>query len=1389
MRLLTTLVASILVVSSGPAAAQSVRVLASEANGVTLQLSLPPFSIVAQEGGRSELRVQDLTAAFDVPGRPGLPYATALIAVPPGAKARAHVVSGAAPETQDVRLSITAKPVFRQGTGGSFVPDREPVAALQDGVWPTSSVEVGEPFTLRRQRLVAVRIMPFRYDESAGRLTVQRSMVVRVDFLGGTPAAAGGPVAADGSWESVLRAGVLNYEQAKGWRAAPMKAVRRSLFAAPGRAAPAGSMASAAFDEDNPEVRVKVDSTGVYELGYASLSTNGYPAGVPISQVSVHRHEFVEGATPSYVTIELPIEVDDRNNDGVFNGTDRIVVFVQSWASRSRASWAQRAWGDAEVVYVTSVNGSGLRIPTRPGWRGTPGLTPLVSYPTTSHWEKNLSYFTFPIDTLNDQFHWTEIALYYYRDDSIHFETNHLDTTHAVTVSALWRGRADTAHYTWAQYRNGGPDFFTIADSLLWSSRGGQMASVTLPGSTLGEGNVNTFRFWGKRYGFQPGVGTNDIDNIGLDWIEATYWRRFRAIRSYLPANSGDATGEIQIQSPGYANNDVRVYDVTDSLQPQRLVVDASHVQKVGNEYTIEFQDSVGTGAPHRYVVFAVPKTVPAANFSAVTRRQLTAVNGDYLLVVPEAFLPAVGPLVTLRQAEGHHVVVAPFESVCDEFNGGRRSSYSIKRFVRYAYDNWNARFLLLLGDGSEDPMNFLGEATRDWIPAQKINGPVGIPFGYEIDVSDPWYVCMGNCDLVATPPAPVLQDLFLGRLPANSLQEAQGMVAKVVAYDNITVDQTWRSKILLSSDDQYSGATFFGGGGSGQTDYCRRPNELVFKNINQTIAGIIKNDAGLQAAQVDTFSLGDILGDIACVNPIPTDTCQCRDLASTRSITHGNVTPLLRNHLNDGRMWWNFQGHANQLVLTHEDLWVDQLSEDDKDDLMNDGKPFLFSAFSCHANAFAGQRQATFGPALGEDMVDMPSRGAIASWASSGYEILPSGSNSHINISWARRMFQNPPHDEFLNQKGARVLLGESIALALADYVPGVQFNANEKGLALSYQLLGDPATQLSIGEPEAAVLANQLPVTDGQPVRLHTQGDTLRLEATLASNVELTQISLQRQDPTGPPVTIPPNAYSLTPAFPDTAASGSGGRRYQLSYAANLLPDSYHYIFHTTDRYGVPGSFDVYFQFLTQLRVDQTVLRDGDIVPAAANLSVKLLSPKPLVPSSDLALFVNGVSQPFTAAPVPGDASGREWVLSWTHTPYPADAYTVRLDVQGASSHFHTFLVGEGGVKVNDLVAFPNPFDDAGTAFSFTLVADSPTDIQIRVFTTAGRLIYERIERGLLGGYHQLPWNGVDAEGSSIANGVYLYKLIAANGEGKAEELGRLVRLRKPRHASTGS
>src|SRR6185369_279690 len=113
---------------------------------------------------------------------------------------------------------------------------------------------------------------------------------------------------------------------------------------------------------------------------------------------------------------------------------------------------------------------------------------------------------------------------------------------------------------------------------------------------------------------------------------------------------------------------------------------------------------------------------------------------------------------------------------------------------------------------------------------------------------------------------------------------------------------------------------------------------------------------------------------------------------------------------------------------------------------------------------------------------------------------------------------------------------------------------------------------------------------------------------------------------------------------------------------------------------------------------------------------------------------------------------------------------------------------VVSGNELRVENPITFPNPFDDdRGTAFSFQLLAGGPVDVQIRVFTTSGRMIYERVERGLTPGYHQLAWDGRDAEGDKLANGTYVYRMLATNGSSKAEHIGRLVKLRKPRRAET--
>jgi hypothetical protein len=472
----------------------------------------------------------------------------------------------------------------------------------------------------------------------------------------------------------------MNYEQARGWRSSPTRASRQARVTS--LEARGQTPLPTSAEDDFPEVRVKLDTTGVYELPYSELSAKGYPTGIAIAQVSVHRHEFVEGANPPFVSIELPIQVRDNNSNGVFDNADRIVVWVQNWAERSRATWPQRNWGDAEVVYATAVSGTGLRMPTRPGWRNVPGLTPLASYPWKQHWEGNFNYYLFPPDTLTDQFHWTEIEIYYERPDSFAFETNHLDTTKAATISASWVGRKLGPHVSWAQFHKIGAPFITVADSVSWFGTIAMTSTVTVPGSTLGEGNVNRMAVWGKGSTTPPNPSTNGFDNVGFNWIEATYWRRYQALNRLPLVQLGDVHGRdpdpcVRILAAQHQRVRRHRLDRTGRARDRPFA-------RAARGWHLSGRVPGPGGAPRRIVTWRSSRRRVFPR--RATRRSpvgiWTNAPADYLLIVPEAFLPAIDPLVTLRQAQGLRVLVTPFESLCDEFNGGRRSDFAIKRMV-----------------------------------------------------------------------------------------------------------------------------------------------------------------------------------------------------------------------------------------------------------------------------------------------------------------------------------------------------------------------------------------------------------------------------------------------------------------------------------------------------------------------------------------------------------------------------------------------------------------------------------------------------------------------------------------------------------------------------------
>ncbi|HHS50069.1 MAG TPA: hypothetical protein ENN07_03025, partial [candidate division Zixibacteria bacterium] len=99
--------------------------------------------------------------------------------------------------------------------------------------------------------------------------------------------------------------------------------------------------------------------------------------------------------------------------------------------------------------------------------------------------------------------------------------------------------------------------------------------------------------------------------------------------------------------------------------------------------------------------------------------------------------------------------------------------------------------------------------------------------------------------------------------------------------------------------------------------------------------------------------------------------------------------------------------------------------------------------------------------------------------------------------------------------------------------------------------------------------------------------------------------------------------------------------------------------------------------------------------------------------------------------------------------------------------------------GSPLRNVQTFPNPFRDY---MEFTYVLSKPmADLTIKVFTVRGRPVktFDFCPSG--DGYNSVGWDGRDNMGDPIANGTYIYKIIAEDSDGeKFEFTERLVRMR---------
>jgi hypothetical protein len=256
-----------------------------------------------------------------------------------------------------------------------------------------------------------------------------------------------------------------------------------------------------------------------------------------------------------------------------------------------------------------------------------------------------------------------------------------------------------------------------------------------------------------------------EMDVSLLDFIRLTYWHTYRADEDSLKFT---AQGGRELTVDGFSHSRVRVIDITD---PDNLFEVFGRVKNRELGYGVTFR--VPENGERTLLAFTEEKAKsPIEVFSDRPSFWHQERKGyDLIIISHRDFFDSLQPLKSLRESQGLKVALVDVEDIYDEFSFGAKSPKAIKDFLTLAKANWRKapRFVLLVGDASFDPRNYLGLGDFDFVPTKLIDTT------YMETASDDWFVDLNGDGL---------SEMAMGRLPVQTAEEASTVVSKIVGYE-----------------------------------------------------------------------------------------------------------------------------------------------------------------------------------------------------------------------------------------------------------------------------------------------------------------------------------------------------------------------------------------------------------------------------------------------------------------------------------------------------------------------------------------------------------------------------------------------------------------------------
>lgn len=877
----------------------------------------------------------------------------------------------------------------------------------------------------------------------------------------------------------------------------------------------------------------------------------------------------------------------------------------------------------------------------------------------------------------------------------------------------------------------------------------------TLPGALIQGEQTNT------EISF---VATSETSNLYPDWIQLLYSRRFIAQNDVLKFNS-----LVGLLSPQAVRYQVEGFTATPTVWDITDLANATRVAGEATPNAIRITQNESPGTYREYIAFSERATFrrPASaqlianqNLRSLAARNNPNAFPEHIIVYGEDFRAEAERLARYRSDRARlgetalRSVAIEVGQIYNEFSGGKQDFTAIRDFIKLLYDNApperKPKYLLLFGDGDWDYRDITGRRYSKVPVFSSEESLLELSFAA---TTDDYFVSVDGVDF--------LPDLAVGRFTVQSASEARLAVDKTIEYETTAEQGDWRNRAAFVADD--------GPNGNKPSDF----NQFA-RDSENTI------DAMRRVAPY--------------INPVKIYASFFRAEAAAGGVRRPGAAREIITQLNRGALIINYIGHGNPSVWAAERIFDPATS---LPQLTNRERPTLCITATCDF----GRNDDPNRQSGAEQMFVLPSGGASALIPTNRSIFITSGS-AYPPLLF-RRLFERDANQTLTP-------LGVALLRFKLDL-----FNAGD---AEKFYLLGDPALRLGTGRTLAQLDSlNGIALPASRLIKLNALSRvTLSGSARLPSgainsafngSVSVVVFDAPRQaaaDHEGRGVID--EFYDVQNALIYRGTAQVRNGRFRINF---VVPKDISYDSVKTGKVNVylwqedaeprqlfataSGSFEDFVATGTNPDAppdtrgpDITLyLNDPSFVSGAVvgsqptfvaelsdesgiNLAQGIGNALTLILNNDernpiiLNDFYQARSESFTEGDVryvfPKLSDGN-YVLRFRAW----DSYN------NSSERELSFVVRNSSrLDVKYALNFPNPTRGQTSFFISHNQAGEQMEARIKIYTIAGRLIktLEQMEPSAPS-LIRVDWDGRDEDGSELANGVYLYKVILKHAQ----------------------